>query len=69
MSRIILIVANILEQIRADAKEVFNNLGSACAEKELYDEAIMYFTQALRIDPEYQMARENLEKINQQLDK
>lgn len=56
-------------EISADAKEVLNNLGSACAENELYDEAIMYFTRALRIDPEYQMARENLEKLHKQLDK
>jgi superkiller protein 3 len=56
-------------EISSFSKEVLNNLGSACAEKKLYDEAIAFFKQALEIDPEYEMARKNLDKIHKHLEK
>ncbi len=42
---------------------VLNNLGSALAERGMYDKAIEYFEKALQIDPNYLIVHKNLAQI------
>ncbi len=45
---------------RPDYARAHNNLGSALLMKKRLEEAVYHFQEAVRIDPGYKMARENL---------
>jgi len=46
-----------------------NNLASACAEHRQYDAAAKYYTRALELDPDYEIALRNLGKLCMQTQK
>jgi tetratricopeptide (TPR) repeat protein len=48
-------------------KEIYNNLGSVCAENGLLSESIAYFEKALELDPDYVLALQNLVKLHEHI--
>ena len=50
-------------KIKADNAKAHNNLGAALASQGKYEESIYHFQKALSLDPIYQNASENLEKV------
>ena len=55
--------------IVGEGKETFNNLASSCAEHGQYDAAANYYTRALELDPDYEIALRNLGKLCMQMEK
>jgi tetratricopeptide (TPR) repeat protein len=52
-------------RIEPNVAKTHNDLGVALAMQGKFDEAISYFTQALRLDPDYADARRNLQRALQ----
>ena len=50
-------------KLAGETKEGLNNVGSACAEHNLPSEAEHYFSQALELDPSYELSLRNLGSI------
>ena len=55
----------LLELFPRDAA-VWNNMGIIFVRLEDWDEALRHFTEAVKIDPENETARQNLERLKQQ---
>lgn len=53
----------IAARLGPESKETMNNLGSACAEFGLQQEAIRYYKQCVEAAPDYAMARKNLAQV------
>ena len=56
-------------KVVGENKETFNNIASACAEHGQYDAAAQYYTRALELDPDYEIALRNLGKLCMQMEK
>lgn len=56
---------NVLKYNRDDC-QIYSNLGSAYAEKGMFKEAEEYLTKALQMNPNMEMAKENLEMVRAQ---
>ena len=52
-------------RIEPNVAKTHNDLGVALAMQDRFDEAVVYFTQALRINPDYADARRNLQRALQ----
>jgi tetratricopeptide (TPR) repeat protein len=46
--------------MKPDYAKAHNNLGSALLMQKKWDDAIAHFQEAVRLDPDYRLARENL---------
>jgi Flp pilus assembly protein TadD len=54
--------------LRRDAPEAYNNLGVALAAQDRFDEAVVQFSRALDLKPDFESAQRNLAEATRRRD-